>query len=72
MDSLKIEIYNSKSDVKPECSVNIPLKYIQLNNFQLLRANQGFLIKKPGYNFYSFIKGRTLWKKKENQLMLAV
>ena len=33
MDSLKIEIYNSKSDVKPECSVNIPLKYIQLNNF---------------------------------------
>ena len=32
MSSLKIEIYKSKSDVKPECSVNIPLKYLDVSS----------------------------------------
>jgi len=32
MDILKIEIYKSTSEVKPECSVTIPLKFLEVSS----------------------------------------
>ena len=43
MDSLKIEVYKSKSEVKAECTVNIPLKFLDVSTALLPRKLKDIL-----------------------------